>query len=228
MYTCSPHPAKMAHWAKLYGRCLRMKLYMRILIRMTGIAPTLFYLFHFYIRIRMCGYWYWYGDVGVGNKMNSYPLDKKILNTSVNYIDTTTSTIVPRNVFEKDNQRSFQRTFGFISNPIIQVYIVVERYHNHHSIGLWMLWNAGFHNNLRSTYLSPLRRANNTQNKNCINFICKIFKWKPNNIRYKVYCKVLKISAHAYNKISSWNMRLFSICAYTFGYICIYFRYALI
>jgi len=43
-----------------------------------------------------------------------------------------------------------------------------------------------------------------------------------------VYCKISKISAHAYNKISVCNMRLFSICAYTFGYICIYFRYALI
>ena len=31
----------------------------------------------------------------------------------------------------------------------------------------------------------------------------------PTTYRYKVYCKILKISAHAYNKISGWNMRLF-------------------
>jgi len=43
---CHPHADKMAHWAILYARCLRTKI-IRILIRTTRIAQTLFNLFHF-------------------------------------------------------------------------------------------------------------------------------------------------------------------------------------
>ena len=51
--------------------------------------------------------------------------------------------------------------------------------HRSHSIGLWMLWNAGFHNNLRSTYLSPLRRANNTKIRTVLTLFARSLNGNP-------------------------------------------------
>ena len=85
-----------------------------------------------------------------------------------------------------------------------------QEMHRSHSI------NAGFHNNLRSTYLSPLRRANNTQKITVLTLFARSLNGNPTTgIKYTVkFWQWLKYALIFHMRLYfRVHMLLCSICA---------------